>query len=153
QVVGNMREEGAPGLELLHQAQRVGHGGMRGVRAMTQSVKKQDIEPAQEFLGVQRDFAEIGEVGGRAETKTVNLGFAVNHYDRLKARAKQLQRSIEAFHLDPRDAPVFVIGVKDVAENALHGLRGFFLGVERDLAFALEADGAHIVQAQNVVGV
>src|SRR5689334_9008544 len=96
QIMRDVREKGAARLELFHQAQRIRDRGMRGMRAMTERVKKQDVQPAQLLLRFRRNLAEVGEVCGGAEAETVNLRVAVDDLHRLKTHAEQLQRAIDS---------------------------------------------------------
>ena len=47
QIVGDVSKESAPRLQFFHQAERVRHRGMRGMRAMAQRIQKEYIQPAQ----------------------------------------------------------------------------------------------------------
>src|SRR5262249_23435553 len=82
----------------------------------------------------------------------MNFSLAMNDPDRFKTGAKKLHGSVKALHLYPRDPAEFVVRLKDVTEDALHGLRGLFLRIERNLAFSFEADRADIVETQDMVG-
>src|SRR5882672_10352213 len=121
------------------------------MRAMAESVKKQNIQAAQLLFGLCWNFAEVSEIGGRAKAEAVDIGFAVHDPDWLKARAKKLHRSVEAVHLHACDPAKFIVRLKDVAKNALQAAGRGFVRVKRDLAFALEAERTHVIQSQDVV--
>src|SRR5579872_2970190 len=115
----DMGKEGAPRLEFLHHAERVGHCGMRRMRLVAQCVEEKNVEPVQPFHGLRRYLAEVRKVSGRPKTEPVNLRIAVQHHDRLKICAKQLQGAIDGNNLHPGNAAVFVVSFKNVAENPL----------------------------------
>ena len=55
QVVAHVREERAPGVELLHQLQRLFDGGVGGMRTVPQRVQKQHVQAAQKLLAILRE--------------------------------------------------------------------------------------------------
>ncbi len=120
---------------------------------MPERVEKQDVQATQPLHRLWRDLAEIGEIGGRAKTETLNLHGAVDDLDRLKTRAEKLDRSVDVVHLHARQAAVFVIRIEDVTEHALHGLGGIRVRVQRNLVGMAEAQGPNIVKPEHVVGV
>ena len=56
QIVADVREERAPGRQLLHRFERPLHGGMRGMRLMPQRVQEQHIQTAQQFHGLLAEY-------------------------------------------------------------------------------------------------
>src|SRR6185437_11274181 len=59
----------------------------------------------------------------------------------------------ESLHLHPGNAAVFVVRVKDVAENGLQRRGCGIVSVERNLVSMPETQGSHVIQAENVVSV
>ncbi len=55
-------------------------------------------------------------------------------------------------HLDASDTPEFVVGVKNVLEDFLHGFSGARIRVQRNLVRPAKAQRPHVVQSQNVIG-
>ena len=47
QIVANMSEEGTPGFDPLHNAERIFHRRMRGMRLVPQRIEKQDVKVPQ----------------------------------------------------------------------------------------------------------
>src|SRR5262249_30942788 len=94
-----------------------------------------------------------GQVGGGAKAKTMDGGLAMAQFDRLKRRPEQLQRTVDAVHLNPGDAAVLVGCVKDVAKNTLQRLGRTVVGVKRNFLRAAKAQRAHIIEPQDVIGV
>src|SRR6266481_2793820 len=88
QVVTDVREKRALWFYRFHDFQRLLDRRMRGMRCVAQGVQKQDVEVPQLLQRFGRDLAVIGEVGGRSETETKDRGFAVDHCQRLEARAE-----------------------------------------------------------------
>ena len=72
QIVTEMREEGAAGSKLFHRLDGSVHGGVRGMWFVPQSIQKQDIERPQKLDGRIGNFAMVRQIGGRAETETMD---------------------------------------------------------------------------------
>src|SRR5579859_2304447 len=117
QVVRDVGKKGPLGRQLLNQAQRVFHGGVRRMRAVAQGVKKQDVQIAQQGHGIFRYVAEVGEIGGAAGAISVNFSFAMQQPDRKKMRSKQNQFAIQRPQLYPRQRGVIRVRLKDVVER------------------------------------
>src|SRR5215468_9174510 len=133
QVVRDVGEESTLRPELIHQAQGIGDRGVRGMGAVPERVQKQDVQVAQAIHGLGRDLAEVSQVGGGAEAKTMDGGVAMDQFDRLKCCAEQLQRTVDAVHLNAGDAAILVGCVKDVAKNALQRISCALVRVQRNL--------------------
>src|SRR6185437_7116864 len=126
---------------------------MRGMRTVTQRVQKEYVQSAKPLFRFRWNFAEIGKVGRFAKAEAVDYCFSMDNFHRLKGRAKELHRSIEAVHLHPRNPAKFVIRLENVPKDIFQAVCRGSVSVERDFAFALEAERAYVVQAQNVIGV
>src|ERR1700751_6083498 len=94
EIMRDMGEEGALGLQPVNDLKRVGDSGMRRGRLVTQSIKKQNggiVQPLKRGLG---DLAEVREIGGRTETKTKDLGISMQDLYRQETGAPQLHGSL-----------------------------------------------------------
>src|SRR5271156_1125758 len=116
QIVANMSEERALGLHPLHDAQRILHRRMCGMRLMSQRIQKENIqsfELTQRRLG---NFAVVGQVCSASEAEAINLRVAVYDPHRFEARSEKIYRTVNRAQLELRQAAIFVIRVEDVAE-------------------------------------
>src|SRR5205807_2936898 len=119
---------------------------------VAERIQKQNIQILQTPHGLRRYFAEIGQVGGGTKTEPVNLRLAVDNFYRLEAGAKKFQRSIDVVHLYPCQAAIFIVRIENIPENILQGFRGLRVRIKRYLVRVAEAQGTHIIQAQDMVG-
>src|SRR5580658_6180525 len=94
QVMANMREERALGFHPLHDAQRILHRRVRGVRLVPQGIQKENIQPFQLLERRLWDFAVIGEISRTAKAKAVDFSFAMNQAHGLKASPEEIDRPI-----------------------------------------------------------
>ena len=83
-----MGEECALRFYLFHDFQRLLDGRMGGMRLVAQRIQKKDVEVSQLLQRLGRNLAVVGQIGGRSETETKNRSIAVDHRQRLEARAE-----------------------------------------------------------------
>src|SRR6478672_1519368 len=152
QVVTDMGKERALRLYALHDAQGVLNGGMRGMRLMSQSVQKQNIQVLQVRERLLRNVAEISQVSCGAKAVSIDLGIAMNHRHRLKAGAKQLHRTVDGLEFHLSNAAEFVVGIENVSEHASQELSRLGPRVKRDLGRAMKAEWPEVINSEDVVG-
>ena len=96
----------------------------------------------------------IGEIGAIAEAKAVGDVFAVVDFDGLDFYAGDLDGSGIKYVSGEAGAAGFGGRlVEDVLKSAADGDEGFGGGVDGDIVFLHEVEGANIVEAEDVVGV
>jgi len=86
------------------------------MRAMTQRIKKQDVQVAELRHRIFWNLTEIGEIGGASKAVAVYLSLAVQELDGKKVRSKQSQFAIQGKQLDARQRGVIEIGFKNVVK-------------------------------------
>src|SRR5580658_9396234 len=87
------------------------------MRFVPQSVQKENVQAFQLTKRSFRNFAVVSKISRVAEAKAVNLRLSVNQSHRLEARPKKLHGTVNRPQLELRQAAIFVISVKDVAER------------------------------------
>ena len=134
EVVADVGEEGAPGLELLDEGDGVFEVGVAGVGLAAEGVEDEDVEILEEREAFGGDVAHVGEVGGGAEAVAGDGLPAVGDGDALEAGAEELDAGagvgIEAMELDAGAGGVAVFVAEGVVEDALDGGGGGVVGVE-----------------------
>src|SRR5580700_6315995 len=116
QVMTDVCEKDAFGVQAICDPDRVFDSGVRGMRLVAQSVEEEDIEILQVRHRGLGNLAEIGQIGGGAEAISVDLRFSGNHGGGLEDRAEELERARDRFQLEAGKAAKLVVGVEDVAE-------------------------------------
>src|SRR4029077_7539650 len=112
-----MSEEDPLGADLIGDAHGILDGGVRGVGLVPQTVEKKHVEALQARGGGLGDFAEVGEIGGRAKAEAVDFGVAVNDGDRLEPGAEEMEGTVNGFQFETGETSKLVIRVEDVAEH------------------------------------
>ena len=157
EVVAEVGEEGAFGLELLDKGDGAVEVGVAGVGVAAEGVEDEDVEVLEEGEAFGREVAHVGEVGGGAEAVSGNLLPAVEDGNALEGGAEErcggAGGGVDAMEVDAGAGGVAVFGAEGVVEDALDGLRGVLVGVDGDAAGDAKAEGAEIVEAHDVVGV
>lgn len=157
EVVAHVGEEGTARLELFD----VGDGFLKvrvaEMRVATEGVEDEDIKVLEEGDALVGDVAHVSEIGGAAEPVACDLLAAVGDGDALEAGAEEVEtgtgRGFDPVKLDASAGGIAVLGAKGVFEDALEGLRGGVVGVDREIAFDVKAERTEVVEAHDVVGV
>ena len=130
---------------------------MGGVRFAAEGVEDEDVQASEERKALCGDVAEIGEVGGRAEAVSGDGLAAVGDGNALEAgteegdlRAGGRGQAVEG---DAGACWVAILSAEGVVENALDGSGCGVVGVEGKIAGRVEAEGAEVVHAEDVVSV
>ncbi len=153
--VGHVRKECAARGDAFHPAEGGFDIGMAGMGFGTESVEDEDIEIAEQGQARFGNAAHIGEIGGRSETEARNLKLAMLNGDALEAGAGDFY-ALGIFKRTQLDAGAGGIGgsggegvIEDTAEDG----RGGLVGIEGQVVgFVPEAEGAEVVEAEDVVG-
>ena len=155
EIVGHVGEEGTARFELLDKGDGFGEVGVAGVGLAAESVEDEEIESLEERNGFRWEIAEVGEVGGCAETIAGDGLAAVDDGDAEEVCAEEGgDRAGGVGQLVDGDAGaggVAVLGAEGVAEDAAEGGGGG--GVSEEGDFSAEAERAQVVHAEDVVGV
>src|SRR5580692_1034782 len=123
------------------------------MRDVPQRIQKENVEILQLFQRCLRDAAVIRQVSRTAEAKAINLGFAMDHGDRLKARSEQLNQPLKSFEFNLSQSAELVVTVKDVTECAPNKIRRCRTCIERQFIRPVPiAQRAQIIKAQNMIG-
>src|SRR5271169_761626 len=124
------------------------------MRFVPQGIEKENVEPFQLMEGRLRDFAVISEIRCVAKAETVDLHLAMNQPYGCELRPKKLHGPVNRPQLELRQAAIFVIGGKDVAEHLAQKGGGIGASIEGQLLRLMtETERAQIVDAQNMIGV
>jgi len=157
EVVGHVGEEGAAGLDALDQGDGVVQRGVGGVGLTAESVEDENVEVGEQREALGGDVVEIGEVGCGAEAVAGDGLAAVGDGDTLEAGAEQgyfcAWRGREPVQGDAGAGGVAIVLTEGVVEDALDGGCGGVVGVEGEGFRVMEAEGAEVVHAEDVVGV
>ena len=157
EVVADVGEEGLCGLELLDDGDGLGEVCVAGVWLAAEGVEDEDVESAQEAQGVVAEVAHVGEVGGCAEAVAGDLLAAVDDGDAAEAGTEEGDGGagglVDAVEADAGAGGIAVEGAEGVVEDALDGVGGGGVGVEGEGVGVFEAEGAEVVEAEDVVGV
>ena len=95
----------------------------------------------------------VCEIGAIAKTKAMGDAFSVIHFDWLNFDARHLQRSgIKNVCGQTRPAGFGWPFVEDVLKSAANRVKRVGRSVNRDIVFLHEIERAHIVKAENMVG-
>src|SRR5260370_7498242 len=101
-----------------------------------------------------RNFAVIGQIGGRAEAEAINFRFSVDEPDRFKACSKQFNGPINRTQFEPGQPAKFVLGVKNIAEHLAQEGGAIGTSVKRKLVrFMLGAQGPQPTNPQTSTAV
>src|SRR5438874_3020429 len=131
QVVRHVCKKGACWFEPLDELERIFEAGVGWVRAAAQRVEKQNVEPGEIGDGLFGNGVEVRYIGGVAEAICSDGVLAVQHLQRLKDSAEQLQGTVEAVHLHAGQAAIFVSGIEDIVEHLIYKLCCFRVGVKQ----------------------
>ena len=116
---------------------------MAGVGVVAEGVEDEDVEILEEGDAFGRDVGHVGEVGGVAEAVTGDLVAAVDDGDAKEAGAEEVYGGTgcagDAVHGDAGAGGVAVFGAEGVVEDALDGVGGGVVGVERERVGDAEA--------------
>ncbi len=157
EVVAHVGEEGAAGLELFDEADGLFEVRVAEMRVAPEGVEDEDVEILKERDALVGDVAHVGEVGCAAEAVAGDLLAAVGDGDAAEAGAEEIEaragRGVDAVKLDAGAGGIAVLGAEGVFEDALDGGGGVVVGVDGQVAFDAEAEGAEVVEAHDVVGV
>src|ERR1700730_42844 len=88
QIVANVREECPLRLHPFHNAQRILHRGVRGMRLVPQRIQKKNVEALQLVKRRFWNLAVIGEISRASKAVAVNLRLTMNQSHRLEARTE-----------------------------------------------------------------
>ncbi len=123
EIVADVGEEGASGLELLDKGDGAIEVRVTGVRGAAERVEDEDVEILKQGEALGRDVAHVGEVRGGAEAEAGDLLLAVEDGDALEAGAEELRggarRGVDAVELDAGAGGVAVFFAEGVVEDAL----------------------------------
>src|SRR5207248_3596278 len=108
--------------EPVDEFQRIFEAGVGWVWPAAQRVKKKNVESAEIGDGLFGNGVEVSYIGGVAEAIRGDGVLTVQHLQRLKDRAEQVQGTIEAVHLHAGQAAIFVSGIEDVVEHLFYDL-------------------------------
>src|ERR1700683_4511309 len=133
QIVANVGKEAPLGFYALHDAQRILHCRMRGMRLMPQCIQEENVQSLQLMERRLGNLAMISEISGVAETEAVNLRLAVNQAHWLEACPKSFHGTIYRPKLELGQASVHIIGVKDVGEHTTQKSRRIPTRIKRQL--------------------
>ena len=95
QVVTNVRKKCPLRLQPLDCLQRTLHRGVRGMRLMPQRIQKQNVQALQLAQRGIGDLAVICQIRRRAKALSINLGFAMDHYNGLEPHPKYVYRAVD----------------------------------------------------------
>src|SRR5579864_79303 len=126
---------------------------MGRVWLMSQSIQKKNVESLQPRKRRVRNAAEVGEIGGRTKTVAENFRLAMDHRYGLELRAKKIELPLDRLEFQPRQPAKLIVRVENVAEHIADVLRCFGARIKRNPALVVIAQGAKIVDAEDVVGV
>ena len=144
----------ALGPEALYGAGGALHGGVSGVRLVAQGIEEEHVEAAEHGEGGFRDIAMVRQVGRAAEAKAVDHLAAVQDGHGLKLHAEEIEGgTVHDAGFQLGDVRFFPAAVEDVLEAALDGGHGFGRGEDGDLSLLPVVEGAHVVEAHQMVGV
>ncbi len=157
EVVGHVGEEGSAGLQEFDDLDGFGEVGVAGVRGVAERVEDQEVEVLEERDGGWREVAHVGEVGGRAEAIAGDGFAAVSDGDALEVCAEEGDGRAgfggERIEFDAGAGGVAVDGAEGVVEDAADDFGGGLVGVEGEVFWILERQGAEVVHAEDMVGV
>ena len=133
QIVADVGEEGAAGLDASDVVERGLDGGVGRMMAVAERVDEQDVQIAEQIEGGFGNLAVIGEVGEVADAVPVNGLRAVQHRNGLDTQADGLKRlPLMVEDIDFRDEGLVVGLLEDVGKDALEGSEGFRGAEDRD---------------------
>src|SRR5580700_3931824 len=96
----------------------------------------------------------VSEISRAAKTEAINFRFTVNDRDRLKARAKQIERTLDGAEFHLGKSAEFVVCIKNIAEHIAQKFRRLGPGIKRKfIGLMAVAQWPEIVEAEDVVGV
>src|SRR5260370_10319942 len=93
QIMGNVREPGAAGLEPLNDGKGLFHGLVHGMGNVPQRVEDEYVEIFQQGHRRVWNFAEISEISGTAEAEAENFHVSMEQSDGNRRYAQKLRRA------------------------------------------------------------
>src|SRR5581483_6586225 len=152
QIMTNMSEERAPGLQPLHGFHRVLYRRMRRVRLMTQRVEKEHIQvlqPGQRLFG---DLAMIGEISSGTKAKTENFGVTVDKDDWLETSSEKLNRPVDRLQFNLGKSAELIFGVENISKHPANKFDRVGMRVQRQLVWLVKkTQWAKIVNSKQMV--
>ena len=156
EVVAHVGEEGSFGLELLDELEGVLDVGVGGVVGVAESVEYEDVEVLELVDAFVGDGAHVREVGGGAEAVGADGEFAMIDRDAAEGGSEEgdlFFGGLKAVEFDAGDGSAAGGWAEGVVEDALNGVCGGVVGVERKGLGEIESEGAKVVKAEDMVGV
>ena len=157
EVVAHVGEEGTAWLELFDVGDGLLKMRMAEVRIAAEGVEDENVEVLKEGDALVGNVAHVGEVGGAAEAIASDLLTAVCDGNALEACAEDVEacagREVNAVKLHAGAGGIAIFGAEGVFEDAFEGLRGRVVGVDREVALDVKAEGAEVVEAHDVISV
>ena len=154
-VVTHVGEEGAAGFEEFDDGDGFFEMRVAEVGLVAECVEDEDVEILQEGDALGREVAHVGEIGCGAEAVSGDGETAVGDGDALEVGSEEIDEGagggIEAMDFDAGAGGVTVFGAEGVFEDAFEGGGGVVVGVDGEVAGEMEAEGAKIVEAHDVV--
>lgn len=153
QVVSDMGEPGAAGIQLFDEGESLIDGLMHGVRNVAQSVEDKFIEIVQESERGIRDGTEVGEVSSTAKAESENFHVAVEKGNWRELDAEEIEGRFGLVEIDTGNGTEFRFAVENVGEGAAEDLEGFFVGVDVERDLLAKIIGTNVVETHDVIGV
>jgi hypothetical protein len=154
QIMRDVGEVGAFGLQQFDSFEGLFDGGVSGVRVVAQGVEKEYVEIGEQREAFNRYTAVICEVGAAAEAEAIDSAFAVVDAHRGEGDASDVERfCIKHVRGEARAAGFAGSLAEDIGEGVDDTGEGFGGGVEGDVVVLEEVEGANVVETKDVIGV
>lgn len=157
EVVAHMGEEGTARFQLIYQGYRLIEVRVAGMRVAAEGIEDEYVEILEERDALGWDVAHVGEIGSVAEAVAGDLLAAVGDRDSAKTCTEEIDACsgcwVDAVNLDLGAGGVAIFFAEGVLEDALEAACGGVVGVDGHVAFDAEAEGAQVVEAEDVIGV
>lgn len=126
---------------------------MHGVRCVTERVENQMFEAMQEFFGRVRDGAEVGQIGGGADSEAEDSQGPMLDGYRRDARAEKIEWPVDRVEVNLRNRTLRRLRLEYIGESSAENRDRFLRSVYRDRGSLLLIEGANVVESENVIGV
>jgi hypothetical protein len=100
-----------------------------------------------------RNLAHIGQVGHAVYAESQDGQIAMQRRDGNDLQTFYLERPVNEARVEPGNAPVWIVAVKDVLEGALDVFHAPGVSINRNRLLLPEVKDTHVIKPQDVVSV
>jgi hypothetical protein len=152
QIVGDVREPGATGTQLVNERERLFDGLVHGMRGVAESVKDEIVKIFQQSCGGCGQGTEIGQVRGAFETEAKDFEIAMEQRNGNDGHAEQFERTVDDVEVDARHGAKRRRFIENISKGAAQHLESFLRAVNGDSPFLPNIERSNIIEPENVIG-